>query len=38
MKEPFPSTNPINQNLNKLSFNINASRVVSEEPQPCASE
>ena len=31
-KYPFPSKNPINQNLNRLSFNIYASRVVSEDP------
>lgn len=29
---PFPSMNPISQNLNILSYNLNASRVVSEEP------
>jgi len=35
LKDPTPSVNPINQNL-KLLFNINVSRVVSEEPSPAA--
>jgi hypothetical protein len=34
MKDPSPSVNPINHNLNKSSFNINISRVVSEELKP----
>ena len=32
INDPLPSKNPINQYLNRLSFNIYASRVVSEEP------